>query len=123
MGEARRRSLRIGRSERGGGVEGAEQHFFGAAAGGDEADAGLDQAHVGFSVRLAARGVQANLRAAAEGEAEGRGDDGTRAEFDGRGHLLEVMDDLGKLVPLAFLRGEKKLHQVGADEKLSRSPR
>ena len=105
----------IGRCERGGCVEGAEEHLFCAAAGGDESDAGFDEAHVGFSVRLAARGVQADFRAAAEGEAEGRGDDRARAEFDGRGHLLEVVNDAGQLVPLAFLRGEKELHEVGAD--------
>ena len=70
------------------------KHFLGAAAGGDEADAGFDEAHVGFGVGLAARGVQADLRAAAEGEAEGRGDDRARAEFDGRGHLLEAVNDV-----------------------------
>ena len=105
----------IGRCERGGCVEGAEEHFFGAAAGGDEADAGFDEAHVGLGVGLAARGVEADFRAAAEGEAEGRGDDGARTEFDGRSHLLEAANDAGELVPLAFLRGEQKLHEVGAD--------
>ena len=64
---------------------------------------------------LAARGVQADLRAAAESEAEGRGDHRPRAEFDGRGHLLEAADDGGHFVPLAFLRGKQELHQVGAD--------
>ncbi len=115
LGEARRRIFGIGRRERGGSVEGAQQHFFGAAARGDQADAGFDEAHVGFSMGLAARGVQTDLRSAAEGEAEGRGDDGARAELDGRGHLLEVVDDAGQLVPLAFLRGEQELHEVGAD--------
>ena len=90
LSEARRRILGIGRRERGGRIEGAQQHFFRAAAGGNQADAGFDETHVGFRVGLAARGVQADLRAAAEGEAEGRGDDGPRTEFDGRGHLLEA---------------------------------
>ena len=95
LGKARGRIFGIGRGEGGGCVDGAEKHLFGAAAGGDEADAGFDQAHVSFGVGLAARGVEADLRAAAEGEAEGRGDDGARAEFDGCGHLLEAVDDGG----------------------------
>ena len=116
MGEARGRVAGVGRGQGGGGIDGAQQHFFGAAAAGDEADAGFDEADVGFSVGLAARGVEADFRAAAEGHAEGRDDDGARAELDGRGHLLEAAYDGGvQLFPLAFLRGEQKLQQVGAD--------
>ena len=67
---------------------------------------------------LAARGVETDFRAAAEGHAEGRDDDGARAELDGRGHLLEAADGAIDFVPLAFLRGEQKLHEVGADAEV-----
>ena len=108
----------IGRRDGGGCIDGAQQHFLGPAAAGDEADAGFDQADVGFGVGLAARGVQAHLGAAAEGHAEGRDDDGTRTELDELGHLLEGADGSVDLVPLAFLRGEEKLHEVGADAEV-----
>jgi hypothetical protein len=69
-------------------------------------------------VGLAARGVQANLRASAEGEAEGRSHHRARTELDGRGHLLEAVNHAGQLVPLALLRGQQQLHQVGADAEV-----
>ncbi len=69
-------------------------------------------------MRLAARGVEADFRAAAEGEAEGRDHDGPRAELDGRGHLLESANGAVDFFPLAFLRDEQELHQVGADAEV-----
>ena len=81
LGEAGRRVARIGRREGGGGIDGAQQHLLGAAAAGDQADAGLDQADVGFGIGLAARGVEADLGAAAQGHAEG-------ATTTGRGQNL-----------------------------------
>ena len=118
MGKARGRIAGIGRGQGGGGVHGAEQHFFGAASGRNEADAGLDQADVGFGVGLAADGMQANLRAAAEREAKRRNHHRARTELDGRGHLLEAVNDGGQFFPLAFLGQQQKLHQVGADREI-----
>ena len=58
LGEARGRILWVGRCERGCGIDGAQQHLFRTAAGGDEADARFDEADVGFGVGLAARCVE-----------------------------------------------------------------
>jgi len=67
---------------------------------------------------LTTRGVKANLRAAAEGQSEGRGDHRARAVLDGHGHLLEAMNDRAQLFPFALLRCHEELHQVGADGEI-----
>ena len=58
-----------------GAIDRAQQHFLGAAAGGQQADADFDQAHVGFRRRADAVGVQADLAAAAQRQTGRRGDD------------------------------------------------
>ncbi len=118
MGKPRRRIPWIGRRQGRGRIHGAQQHLFRSASGWDQPDARFDQADVGFRVGLAARGMQANLRAAAEREAKGRDHHRPRAELDGRGHLLEAMDDRGYLFPFAFLRQHQQLHQVCADAEV-----
>ena len=90
-------------------------HLFAAAAAGDQADTGFDEAHVELGVGLTGGGVERDLDAAAEAHAVGRDDDGARAELDGLGHVLEGADGHLDLVPLLFLDGEEELHQVGAD--------
>ena len=67
---------------------------------------------------LAARGVQADLRASSEGHAKRRRHHRTRAELDDRGHLLEAVNRGGQLLPLALLRGQQQLHQVGANREV-----
>ena len=69
----------------------SEQQLLGSAAAGDEADAGLDEPHVQLGVRLHAVGVQRELAAAAEREAERRGDDGERRAPDRHHAVLEAV--------------------------------
>ena len=69
-------------------------------------------------MRLAARSVEADFGAATESQAKGRGNDRARTEFDGRRHLLEVVDEARELVPFALLCSEKELHQIGADGEI-----
>ena len=98
----------------------ADQHFLGAAAAGNQADADFDQAHVGFRRRLHAIAVQRNLGAAAERQAGGRRDDRHRAVTQRHGRLLERADHHVDLVPVAFLRLEQHQHQVGAGGEVGR---
>ena len=98
--------MRVGQNALGG-VHGAQNHFLAAAARGDDADSGFDQAHVQFGVGLAAGGVERDLRSPAEAEAKGRHHHRARAELDGRGHALESTDGKVDIVPLPFLNQEQ----------------
>ena len=98
----------------------ANQHFLGAAAAGDQADADFDEAHVGFRRRLHAIAVQRNFRAAAERQAGRRGDDRNGAVAQRHGRLLERADHHVELVPVAFLRLEQDEHQVRAGGEIRR---
>ena len=113
-------SLRPPSRTRGGGIDGVQRHLLAAAAGRQQPDAGLHQAHVELGVHLAAHGVQGDLRAAAEAEAERRRHHRTRAELDGRRHPLEGADGEVDVVPLLFLHAQQKLHQVGAHREVVR---
>ena len=81
----------------------AQQHFLGAAAAGDEAHADFDEAHVQFCTGDDVVGVQGEFRAAAEGQAEGRGDGGVGAEAQRGGDLLELFDHVVQFVPFFSL--------------------
>ena len=61
----------------------AQRHLLAAAACGQESDAGLDQPHVQFGVRLSPGAVKRDLRASAEAEAVRRSDNWARTELDG----------------------------------------
>ena len=99
-------------------VDGAQQHFFAAAAAGQQADADFDQSGIKFGVRLARRGMQRNFRAAAQAQAERRGHHRLRRELDGLRHPLELADGEVNVVPLFFLHAHEQQHEVGADGKI-----
>src|SRR5437762_72729 len=68
---------------------------------------------------LPADRMQSYLSASAEAEAERRHHHRPGTEPDGRGRALERADRQIDVVPLAFLRAQQKLHQVGAYRKVA----
>src|SRR5205807_6289843 len=68
---------------------GVDEHFFCAAAAGDEADTGFDEADVSFSCGVNARGVEADFATAAESHTLRGGDDGLARVLDGEIDVLE----------------------------------
>ena len=97
---------------------GADEHFFCAAATGDEADADFDEADVGFRGGVYFRGVQTDFAAAAEGHALRRRDDRLRRVLDGEIDVLELLHGHVQFVPLLLLRADKDEHEVGANGKI-----
>ena len=49
-----------------GALVGADHHFLGATAAGDQSDSGFNQANIGFGRRMYARAVQNDFAAAAQ---------------------------------------------------------
>ena len=86
-----------------------KRKLFASAAPWNQADTGLDQAHVELRVGLARGGVHGHLATAAERHAVGRNDHRTRAELDRLGHALELLDGVGNVIPFRFLDGEHEL--------------
>src|SRR5579883_2589258 len=68
---------------RGSSFVGADQHFFRAAAAGDEADAGFNEADIGFRRGVNFCRMQADFAAAAERHALRRGNNRLRCVLDG----------------------------------------
>ena len=71
-----------------------------------------------LSVRLARSGVQRDFRAAAQAQAERRGDHRLRRKLDRLRHALKLADGEVDIVPLFFLHAHQQQHQVGADGKI-----
>jgi len=107
----------------GSGVRGRQQRPRRAAAspwcptGRNQTDACLHQADVGLGVGLAARGVQADLRAAPRVRPNGAATR-PRAELDRSGHLLEVVNPPASSSHSPPAR-QQQLHQIGPTEKFS----
>ena len=104
------RTLRVGRV--------AEQHLLAAAPAGDQADADLDQAHVGFGMRLDVVAVQQDLAAAAERHPRRRADHRERRVLERLVDLLAPLDDLLDLGPHRDVHGEQDQPEVGADREV-----
>ena len=62
--------------------------------------------------------METDFRASSEGEAEGSDHDWAGTELDGCGHLLKSANGPVDLFPLALLRHEQKLEEVGTDAKV-----
>ena len=99
-------------------LHGAQGHLLGAAAGGEQADADLDQPHVGLGVGQRRGGVHGELAAAAEGQPIGGGDDRHLGALQGQGGLLEGAHHQLDFGILLLLQGEGQHHQVGAGGEL-----
>ena len=93
-----------------------------AAAGRDQAHAGLDQADVAFQRQHAVRGMHQELAAAAERHALHGGDGGDLRVLEGLRGALELLDRGFQHVPLAGGAGFDHLLQVGAYGEGSRMP-
>ena len=96
----------------------ADEHFFGAATAGNQADASFDEAEVRFRCGVNARGVQRDFASAAESHALRCSDDGTRCVFNGHVDTLKLAHGHVDIVPLAFLRTDQDEHQVRAYGKV-----
>ena len=94
------------------------EHLFCAATAGDKADAGFDEADVGFGCGMNARGVEADFAATAKSHALRRGDDGFARVLDGKIDVLKLFDRHVELVPLLFLCGDEDEHEIGANGKI-----
>jgi hypothetical protein len=66
--------------------------------------------------------VEAYFGSSAEAHTVGRDDHRTRAKLDRGGHSLKGADGEVDFVPLALLRGEEQLHEVGAHREVRRVP-
>ena len=88
----------------------ADDHFLGAATGGDQADAGLDQAQVGFGRGLNARTVQANFAAAAQRHSLRSDDDRLRRMLEREIRVLKAADGIVDVVPFLLPRGHQEEH-------------
>ena len=97
------------------GIDGAQNHFLGATAAGDDTYAGFNQAHVKLGVRLAGGGVERDFRSPTEAEAKGRHHHWAGTKANGCGHALEGANGEVEVVPLPFLDEQQYLEQVGAD--------
>ena len=97
---------------------GANQHFFRAAATGNQANTGFHQADVGFGCRLNPWGVQAHFAAPAKSQSLRRGDDRLWRVFDRQIDILELLDGHVQLIPLLLLSAHQNQHQVRADGKI-----
>ncbi len=103
-----------------GAFAGTNQHFFGAAAAGDQADAGLHQTDIRLRRGVDLRAVQDDFAAAAQRHALRRNDDGARRILQRQVDVLELPHGHVDLVPLLLLRRHEQQHQVGADGKIRR---
>ena len=92
-----------------------EQQLLAAPAAGDEAHGDFHEAHVELGRGLAARAVEGDFAAAAEGLGEGRDDNGLRRVLDGHVGLLEIVNGGVEIVPLALLGSKEHHHEVRAD--------
>ena len=99
---------------------GANDHLLRAAARGDQADAGFDQADVGLGGGLDARAVQADFAAAAERQALRRDDDGARRVLERQIGVLELAHGQVQVVPFLLLRGDEQQQEIGAGGKIRR---
>src|SRR5215470_12221754 len=97
---------------------GSDEHFLCATTAGDEADAGFDEADVGFGCGVNACGVEADFAAAAKGHALWSGDDRLARVLDGEIDVLELFNRHVKLVPLLLLRSDENEHEICADGKI-----
>ena len=95
-------------------VVGPKRELLGAPSAGHHPHPHLDEAHVGLGRSLDPPRVQADLAAAAQGEAERRRHHRHLGVLQGHVRVLELADGETKLVPLPLLRGEKDEHEVGA---------
>src|SRR6202011_2008563 len=69
---------------------GADDHFLGAAARRNKADAGLDESHVCLGCGMNARPMQANFASAAEGHSLWRDDHGLRGMLESKVGVLKA---------------------------------
>ena len=93
---------------------GAAGEFLAAAAGRDQADAGLDQADVAFQRQHAVRGMHQEFAAAAQRHALHGRHGGDLRVLEGLRGALELLDGGFQHVPLAGGAGFGHLLQVGA---------
>ena len=99
-------------------LDGAHAHLLGAAAGGQKADADLDQAHIGLGIGVDRIGMQAEFGPAAKRHAKGCGNHRHFGVFHRHGRLLEGLDHHGDIVIGAFGQGHGHHHQIGADREV-----
>ena len=98
---------------------GADDHFFCAAACGDQADAGFDQADVGFGGGLDARAVEADFAAAAQRESLGRDHYRARRVLDCEIGVLKLAHGEVEVVPFLLLGGDEQEHRLAPTEKFT----
>ena len=103
-----------------GALVGANHHFLGAAAAGNQPHAGFHQADVGFRRGVDARAVQRDFAAAAQRQSLRRDHHRLRRVLDGQRGVLKLPHHQVQVVPFLLLRGHQDQHQVRAGGKIHR---